>query len=368
VTTGHHLESLDVFRGATMAAMIVVNNPGDWNAVFPPLQHAGWSGWTAADAVFPFFVFIMGCAMPFAFARRKAQASGRWYAAARIARRALILIALGLALNLVAALPHAARMRVPGVLQRIGLAYLGAAIVVRSFGAVTQALVAAALLIGHWVLLTLVPLGSDPAAFTQTHNLAAFVDMRAFGSHTLTPGFDPEGLLGTLPTVATALAGALAGQWLRLHADYRRQMFGLVAGGVAAIAAGLAWSLIWPISKPLWTGSYALLMAGLASVVLAACLYVVDVRGPMRWTRPLAWLGANPLAIYFCSELVAEIVGRSISPRVFAGLAPKDWLYWHAFGGEVSREWSSLLFALSYVAIWIGVSAVLHQRGIRVRV
>ena len=186
MTAGHHLESLDVFRGATMAAMIDVNNPGDWNAVFPPLQHAGWYGWTAADAVFPFFVFIMGCAMPFAFARRKAEASGRWYAAARIARRALILVALGLALNLVAALPHAGRMRVPGVLQRIGLAYLGAAVVVRSFGAVTQGLIAAALLTGHWAVLTLAPFGSDHAVFTQTHNLAAFIDVSAFGSHTLT--------------------------------------------------------------------------------------------------------------------------------------------------------------------------------------
>jgi predicted acyltransferase len=192
--------------------------------------------------------------------------------------------------------------------------------------------------------------------------------VRAFGSHTLTPGFDPEGLLGTLPTVATALAGALAGQWLRLHADDRRRVLGLVAGGAAAIAVGLAWSTIWPISKPLWTGSYALLMSGLAAITLAVCLYVVDVRGLIGWARPLAWLGVNPLAIYFCSEFVAEIVGRSLSPNFFAGLAPKDWLYWRVFAGDVSREWSSLLFALSYVAIWIGVSAVLHHRGIRVRV
>jgi predicted acyltransferase len=363
-----HLSSLDAFRGATIAAMILVNNPGDWDAVFPSLMHADWNGCTFADVVFPFFVFIMGCAMPFAFARRDALSAGSWRSGARITRRAVVLVALGLALNLAGALPHVESMRVPGVLQRLGLAYFFAALIVRSCGTRTQGAVAIALAAGHWALLTLVPFGGDVVgSMTRAHNLAGFVDARIFGSHTLTPGFDPEGLLGTAPTVATALAGALAGQWLRRHADQRRQIQGLVIGGAAAIVLGLAWSTVWPINKPLWTGSYALLTSGLAAVTLAACVYAIDVRGITRWVRPLFWLGVNPLAIYFCAEIVGHAIER---PLIFSE-APKDWLFWRVFaplGNHARGEWPSLLFACVYVGCWVGVSAVLHRRGIRVRV
>ena len=372
MTADHHIEALDVFRGGTVAAMILVNNPGDWSAVFPPLLHAAWNGCTAADAVFPFFVFIMGCAMPFAFARRHGPTASAWRVGARLARRAVTLVALGLVLNLAAVLPHASSLRVPGVLQRLGLAYLGAALVVRSFGAVTQGLVAIALVTGHWALLTLVPFGGAAlASLTPAHNLAGYVDVRLFGLHTLTPGFDPEGLVGTAPTVATALLGALAGQWLRRHADHGRQILGLGLGGLAAVGAGLAWSTVWPLNKPLWTGSYVLLTGGLAAVALAACIYVVDVRGARRWTRPFNWLGINPLAIYFCSELVGHLMERPLLPRALGMRAPKDWVYWHLFaplGGSVRGEWPSLLYATTFAACWLGASAVLHRRGVRIRV
>jgi predicted acyltransferase len=372
MTADDHLESLDVFRGATVAAMILVNNPGDWSAVFPPLLHTDWNGCTAADVVFPFFVFIMGCAMPFAFARRDARSAGPRRAGARVTRRALILVALGLMLNVVAAVPHVTAMRVPGVLQRLGLAYLLTAFVVRSCGAATQGLVAGGLMIGHWALVTLVPFGGDAVtSVTRAHNLAGYVDAHIFGPHTLTPGFDPEGLLGTAPTVATALVGALAGQWLRRDAGRRRQILGLVLGGAAAIGAGFAWSTVWPINKPLWSGSYALLTSGLAAVALAACVYVVDVRAARQWARPFQWLGVNPLAIYFCSELVGHLIERPLLPRAFGGMSPKDWLYWHiiaSIGGDSRSEWPSLLYAIGFVACWIGAAGLLERRGLRIRI
>lgn len=359
-----HLESLDVFRGLAIAAMILVNNPGDWNAVFPPLVHAEWNGLTAADVVFPCFVFIMGCAMPFAFARRDAQADGEWRAGARLLRRAMALVGLGLALNLAAALPHASALRVPGVLQRLGVTYLCAALLVRSCGAATQAVIAVALVAGHWALMTLVPFAGHLAApLTIDHNLAGYVDVRVFGSHTLIPGFDPEGLVGTAPTVATALAGALAGQWLQRHPDHAAQLKGLAAGGAVAVAGGLVWSLAWPMNKPLWTGSYALVTAGLAALTLAACLYLIDMRGIRGWGRPFLWMGVNPLAIYFCSELVGHVLDRPWQP--FGGTSPKDWLHWHVFSpltGADHGDWASLLFAVAFVACWIGVSAVLSRQ------
>ncbi len=219
--------------------------------------------------------------------------------------------------------------------------------------------------------MTLVPFGGDSiAAMTRAHNLAGYVDARIFGLHTLMPGFDPEGLLGTAPTVATALFGALAGQWLRRHADQRRRSLGLVAGGLVAIVAGLAWSTVWPINKSLWTGSYALLTSGLAALTLAACLYLPDVRAVERWARPFLWLGINPLAIYFGSELVGHLIDRQLFPWLIGRTTPKDWLYWHLvapMGGD-RGEWPSLVYAIGFVACWIGVAAFLHRRGVRIRV
>jgi len=358
----HHLESLDVVRGMSVAAMILVNNPGDWNSVFPPLLHADWNGWTLADVVFPFFVFIMGCAMPFAFARRQARHGAEWRATARVLRRATMLILLGLMLNLELAAPNFSVVRLPGVLQRLGLAYLGAALVVRSTTVATQAAIAVALMAGHWALLTLVPIGgvAGTAFLTRNHNLAGVIDAYVFRSHTLLPGFDPEGLLGTLPTIATALLGALAGQWLRRHADRQRQLSGLLAGAAVSIALALAWSTVWPINKPLWTGSYALLMSGFAAAVLAGCLFVVDVAGVRGWARPFLALGVNPLAIYFGSEFVGHLLDRR-----------KDWIYWGAFariGGGTGGEWASLLYAVAYVGCWLVVAVVLDRRRIRIRV
>jgi len=358
----HHLESLDVVRGMSVAAMILVNNPGDWNSVFPALMHADWNGWTFADVVFPFFVFVMGCAMPFAFARRHARHGDDWRAAARVLRRSALLILLGLVLNFELAAPHFSAIRIPGVLQRLSLAYLGAALIVRSTGIRMQAAIAVALMVGHWALMTLVPVGgvAGTAFITRDHNLAGLVDAYVFGSHTLMPGFDPEGLLGTLPTIATALVGALAGQWLRRHADYRRQLAGLNVGAASAIALGLAWSTVWPVNKPLWTGSYALLMSGFAGATLAACLLVVDVARVRGWARPFLALGVNPLAIYFGSEFVGHLLDRR-----------KDWIYWGAFakiGGGTGGEWASLLYAIAYVGCWLAVAVVLDRRHIRIRV
>ena len=206
-TAAHHIESLDVFRGATIAAMILVNNPGNWNAVFPQLLHANWNGCTAADVVFPFFVFIMGCAMPFAFERSRGRMSDVGFFA-RVFRRGLTLVALGLVLNAVVAAPHFAAIRVPGVLQRLGLAYIGAAFLVRYTSPRTQAAVAALLMLVHWALMTLVPFAGYPAGtLTPNHNLAGYIDRWVFGTHTLTASLDPEGLLARAADGGHGVAG-----------------------------------------------------------------------------------------------------------------------------------------------------------------
>jgi predicted acyltransferase len=367
-TAAHHIESLDVFRGATIAAMILVNNPGNWNAVFPPLLHANWNGCTAADVVFPFFVFIMGCAMPFAFERRRLSDAGL---VVRVFRRGLTLVALGLVLNAVIVAPHFAAIRVPGVLQRLGLAYIGAAFLVRYTSPRIQAAVAALLMLAHWALMTLVPFAGYPAGtLTPNHNLAGYIDSWVFGTNTLPGHLDPEGLLGTLPTVATALLGSLAGQWLQHQANPRRRCFGLAVGGIVALSVGYVWSFVWPMNKPLWSGSYALVTVGLAALTLSVCFYVVDVKGSRDWARPLVWLGVNPLAVYALSELIGHLIERPMINSAAGHIALKDWLFWQhvvPLVGDAGSVWSSLIYATCFTAIWILVAGLLYKRGALLR-
>ncbi|HEX4348228.1 MAG TPA: heparan-alpha-glucosaminide N-acetyltransferase domain-containing protein [Vicinamibacterales bacterium] len=363
----HHIESLDAFRGATIVAMILVNNPGNWNAVFPPLMHADWNGFTLADAIFPAFVFIMGVAMPFAFARRKHTTSVGLYV--RVLRRGAVLVALGLALNAVAAFPHVGALRIPGVLQRIGVVYVIAAAVVLNTSVAAQAVVATALIGVHWALLVTVPFGGHAAGdVTRASNLAGYVDLRVFGHHMLTPLNDPEGLLGTLTSVATALCGALAGWWIRRAPRDQLRVNGLMAAGTGSVLVGLLWSHVWPLNKPLWTGSYVLVTAGMSAMVLAGFYALIEGAHARRWAHALVWLGANPLTIYFLSELTAEIIER---PWIAGGAAPKDFVFWSLVaplvhdGGGVA---SSFLFALSYAALWVGVAGALYRRGIHIHV
>jgi predicted acyltransferase len=364
----HRLSSLDAFRGLAIAGMILVNNPGNWDAVFESLTHANWDGCTLADVVFPFFIFIVGAVLPFAFARRLDRGQDRRALYVRILRRTAVLFALGLVLNLLAAWPQVDATRVPGVLQRIAIVYLVTAIGTRHAGAGVRFVGALALFGGHWAILALTPFGGHAPIVSHDLNVAAEIDRAVFGvRHMLTPIGDPEGLLGTLPAIGTALLGTLAGEWLITVLDERRRFVGLLTGGVAAIAAGLAWSAVWPLNKPLWSGSYALFTAGLATITFGACYLVVDVERVDRWAQPFIWLGVNPLAIYFASELARNLIDREIG----RGGAIKSRLFWGAIEPVFNRlgaEWASLIFALATLAVWTAVAGVLHRRGIRMQV
>jgi predicted acyltransferase len=370
--TEHHLEALDVFRGATIAAMILVNNPGDWDNVFPPLMHTYWTGWTFADLVFPWFIFIMGVAMPFAFARRHSLGHLMTHIHRRIFTRVTLLIVLGLLLTVVATWPAVAPLRFPGVLQRIALAYLIAAMIILHVDVRGWAIAAAALLLGHWALLALVPFGGFPGGtLTPEHNLAHHVDTLVLGRHALYHPTDPEGLLGALPAAATALVGALAGQLVRTSVDAGTRLRRLVFGGVAALVTGLTWSYALPISKPLWTGSYVLTVSGLAMMTLALLYAVVDLLGWRAWARPFLWLGVNPLAIYCLSEVVGHLLDRSWIHEDGGRTTPKAWLFWRVLEPAFrprAGEWASLAFGLAFVGLWIGLASVLYHRHIRIQV
>lgn len=363
-TTGR-LTSLDVFRGLTIAAMIVVNNPGNWNAVYPQLSHAVWNGCTLADLVFPFFIFIMGMAMPLAFARRRDPCAGAARVTVHVWRRAAFLVGLGLILNVVAAWLHPAPVRIPGVLQRIALTYLFAALIVLRCGPGARIAIAVTLLVLQWAVLILVPFDGHAAGMlTMEQNLGSYIDRAMFGSHTLTAMGDPEGLIGLAPSVATALLGATAGEWLRhSRGASRGAPTPVIVAGLAAIAIGWLWSYALPFNKQLWTGSYVVFASGLAALGVAACY--VAAEGTPRWSRPFVWLGSNPLIIYFLSEVFSRFVEQDWF-RYHGQLASaKDLFFWDLLA-PITRDHggarSSLVYALIYTALWIGVAGLIDRR------
>jgi predicted acyltransferase len=364
------IESLDMLRGLTVAAMILVNHPGDWNTVFPPLLHAYWTGWTFADLIFPAFIFIVGAAMPLAFARRRARGASIAEVYWRVVRRAMVLIVLGLLLNAAAGSADAA-LRWPGVLQRIALTQLIAFPIVLHFDVRAWVVVAAALLVLHWALLVVVPFGGFPAGtLTPEHNLARFVDTQVLGAHALTIPNDPEGLLGTLPAAATALLGAAAGDLLRRMPAAGGRARALVAFGAASFGAGILWSQAFPPSKPLWTGSFALIAAGLTSIALAATDIAIAIRWLGAWSRPFVWLGVNALALYFCSEMLGRAIDRPWLSNDGTVTTVKTWLYWTWFepAFRPRSELASFAFAASLVALWSIVAGTLYRFRVRIPV
>lgn len=417
------LLSLDVFRGLTIAAMILVNNPGSWGNMYPPLRHAPWNGWTPTDLVFPFFLFIVGVSMAFSLARREANAS-RGLLLAHSFRRGLILFLLGLSMygfpdfRLIApflmviiglqlvfpdkpqptetrraytswfrraglallvggvacfaldfAYFDATALRVPGVLQRIALCYFLASVIVLGFGLRGAAVAATVLIGGYALVVTFVSPPSYYAGVVVAPEglLHDWIDVNVLGNHLYAHSRpDPEGLLSSLPATATTLLGVLTGAWLRRERDPYTTTAGLFVVANIALVLGLSLDAWVPINKQLWSSSYVLLSAGLALHVLAMCYWLIDVRQCRRWAWPLLVFGSNAIVVFVASSLLAKMLYRwhlgTDGPSVGA------WIYGQGFASWAAPQTASLLYAIVYVLLWLALMVPLYRRRIFVKI
>jgi predicted acyltransferase len=362
VDRSERLVSLDAFRGITIMGMILVNNPGSWSHVYAPLRHAEWHGWTPTDFVFPAFLFIMGVAMAFSLPKVRERAEPR-QVRIRILRRAATILALGIFLNAFPSFDFA-DLRWGGVLQRIALVYVAAAVILHASRR-TQAWTIVGLLVGYWAAMMLIPVpGYGAGDLEAGHSLASWIDRHLMPGRLWQETWDPEGLLSTLPAIATTLLGAFTGYWVRSGRERTEIAAGMFAAGWGLILAGLTWSLVFPINKPLWTSSYVLFTAGASLQALACCYWLIDVRGRRRWAAPAIVFGMNPLAVFFLSSLTAKIL---YTVKLPGGGSLKGWLWETFFASWPNLQFASLVFAVLYITFWWGAMALLHNRGIFIK-
>jgi predicted acyltransferase len=366
------LMSLDAFRGLTMAGMVIVNNPGDWGNVYAPLLHAKWNGCTPTDLIFPFFLFIVGVSITLS----RGTMGDPWM----IVKRAVVIFGLGMLLTLYPRWDFSV-VRIPGVLQRIAVCYLAAAFLFRwtapSHGSDderrlahgrTLLVWAAALTLGYWGVMMLVPApGGVAGDLTPDGNLGAYLDRTIFGAHLWSQSktWDPEGLLSTVPAIATTLIGGMAGLWLGSRASGARKAMGLLGAGIIGIGIGLAWSVVFPLNKALWTSSYVWFTAGAAAVFLAFCYALIDLRGWKAWSWPFVILGRNAIALFVLSGLMTKFLSfHKVSGPDGNPISLLRYIYTTWFVPLAEPINASLLFALANLAVLFVVLWLMDRKGI----
>ncbi|MCL4852735.1 MAG: DUF5009 domain-containing protein [Bryobacteraceae bacterium] len=359
------LESLDVFRGATIAAMILVNNPGSFQTTYAPLLHAQWNGWTFTDVIFPSFLWIAGVAMTLSFRKRMERGEDRATLLRHALRRAAIIFALGLFLN---AFPHfqLATLRIPGVLQRIAVCYLAAAAILLYTSVRTQLAILVSLLAGYWILMKTVPVpGYGAGVLEPQGNLAQWIDSRVLAGHlwSHTKTRDPVGLPRPPPALATVLFGVFTGHVLRRTGGSIRTLLVLAISGLLLVFSGELMDVWFPINKNLWSPSFAVLMAGISTLVFTACYWLVDVKRIRAWARPFAIYGMNAIAIYVLAGVLADTLSILKVPAGGETISLWNWIYTRMFVPLANPFNASLLFALAFVLVLYAVAYFLYRRG-----
>ncbi len=386
------LLALDVFRGMTVAGMLLVNNPGTWSAIYPPLEHAPWNGWTPTDLIFPFFLFIVGITTAMSLQSRRERGDDEQAILRQILKRAALIFLFGTLLALfpyftfvaIPELPNATFLervvhrlehwRILGVLQRISLAYLCGALLTWRTTWKQQLSIIAVLLFGYWALMTLVPVPDTGVAGRFVLDkpeqlLSAWLDRTVLGVNHLWSGsktWDPEGLLSTVPAIGTMMLGTFAGRWIGEHTrPLTDRLSALFAVGAIVMMLGLVWNWGFPINKSIWSSSYVLFTAGMGAVSLATCLWVIDVCQLRRWTFPFVVYGTNPMLAFLGSGLMARITVSVLTFDTADGkhTSVQAWIFDHAFSSWLPLREASFAFAVSFVVLWFLILWAAWKRG-----
>ena len=416
--TKERLTSLDVFRGFTILLMTIVNNPGSWASIYPPLEHAEWHGCTPTDLVFPFFVFIMGTAIPFAmpvkhfdrsvfnkilvrslrifclglflsvFSRihlfglegipllgvRLVIAFAVAYALlGNFSMKVKTILAIGIFIILLSlsfsGLEHFEDTRIPGVLQRIAIVYFFTSILYLKTNLKTQIVVLAALLIGYYLLMAFVPVpGFGPANFDKGTNLAAWLDNTLLNGHlwSVSKTWDPEGILSTLPTIGTGILGMYIGQLLNLPVSKTEILKKTSIAGIVLLIGGLLWNIIFPINKSLWTSSYVLYTAGIATICLSLLYYIIDIQGYKKWAKLFLIWGVNPMIVFFFSGIIPRVLGsiKVQNPEIGGEeISVLTLIYKHGIAPCFENPLNaSLAYALSYAVFWSVILWIFYKK------
>ena len=391
------LLSLDVFRGMTVAGMLLVNDPGSWEHIYAPLEHAPWNGWTPTDLIFPFFLFIAGITTHLSLSARRARGDDEHAIRAQVIRRGLLIFLFGFLVN---GFPYFAwgnilgipdptflqriterllTWRITGVLQRIGIAYLVAGLITQRTTLRQQVTIIASLLFGYWLVMTVLPVpgeGTIGALLldTPSRTMAAWTDRTVFdwsrwglGNHLWSGGvtWDPEGFLSTVPAICTAMLGNLAGRWIGTRRPLTERLAGLFAAGALGMMLGLMWNWVFPINKSLWTSSYTLFAAGLACVSLATVMWIVDFQKWRRWTKFFVVYGLNPMMAFVGSGVLARCI-YSIFKVTKDGkrMSLQAGIYETLFTPWLSPINASLAFAVTFVLFWYAILYYMYKRDI----
>jgi len=357
------LISLDAFRGFTIAAMIMVNNPATWSYIYPPLEHAKWNGLTPTDLIFPFFVFIVGVSIALAYSKRidAGVAKGPMYR--KIILRTIKIFAVGILLWLFPKFNFES-VRIAGVLQRIALVFMACAFLFLNTKWKTQAIVAGVLLVGYWLVMCFIPTpGYDKVMLEPGANIAAWIDSKYLPGYLWQKTWDPEGILSTLPAIASGIAGMLAGHLILSKTEQERKVIYLFSISFFAFIIGFFWNYIFPINKSIWTSSFVMVTAGLAGMVLAVSIFFVDILGRTRLTKPGIIFGSNAIAVYVLSDVwrlpfyTWKIGGSSLNSH---------WMnMFESFGW--SMEMGSFLYAVIFIGFNFIPAWILYKKKIFIK-
>ncbi|OGU37724.1 MAG: DUF5009 domain-containing protein [Ignavibacteria bacterium RIFOXYB2_FULL_35_12] len=391
VQKSERLVSLDVFRGLTIAGMILVNNPGSWSTIYPALEHAPWNGCTPTDYIFPFFLFIVGVAITISLTKRKESGVDQKKLILQILKRGLIIFAIGI---FMAAWPFwnfaedrwidFSTLRLVGVLPRIGVVYIITSLIFLKTNIKIQVVIGIVFLLGYWAVMTLIPVpgyGSpnlniptltNPATGEIfSPNITGWLDHLILGNHMwkVSKVWDPEGILSTIPAIATCLSGVMLGHWLRSKNDASTKTAWVFVIGNFTILIGVIWDMWFPMNKSLWTSSYVMFTSGMALLFFGMCYWLIDVRGIKWWTKPFVVYGMNAITVFALSGLVAKTMGIiKVVNEVGEKISLNRYLYELIFVPYFSPIDASLAWAISYILIWLGLMWILYAKKIFIKI